>query len=147
MITINDVKNGIIRRLAGLGGSVYGEDVKDADFADGAVIQVDVDLVASRRVCAGKYVERSFLVDCAWLDQDTPTNEAMNDAQDKIEAAVVPAIPVCGRMLKPENVRFNKLDSVAHVVFELNLTDRVMEEDPHARMGKLNLEENLNGNA
>lgn len=147
MITINDVKNGIIRRLAGLGDSVYGEDVNAVDFRDGAVIQVDVDLVTSRRVCAGKGVERSFLVDCAWLDQDTPTNQAMNDAQDRIEAAILPAIPLCGRKLKPENMRFNKTDGVAHVVFEINLMDSAMETEPHPMMGELNMEEQVNGNA
>ena len=146
-MTINEVKNGIIKQLAGLGARVYGEDVRVAELEEGPVIQVDVALVTSRRVCAGKCVERTFLADCAWLNQDTPTNEAMNDAQDSIEAAIVPAIPAGGRMLKPENVRFNKEDSVAHVIFEISLTERIMDENPHAMMGELNLEEHVNGNA
>lgn len=127
MITTNDIKDGICKQLDAAGLKVSGENYLPEDGT--AIIQLGVDLVTSELMGAGRQVHRTYLVDAMWSRGPMPANEEMNAAQEAIAAALTPYVRVGGRSLKPENVRYNKTDGLAHVLFELAFYEAGAHDD------------------
>lgn len=137
MISTNDIMHAVATVLNGLGCEVHGENVIDLDTDGSETVQLSVELVSSYLLCGGIEEFRSYLIDIMWANAIEPTNEDMNAAQDKIARAIQPFIPISDRKLKPDNVRYNKTDGLAHVIFELNFYDLIIERDSQPNAEKI----------
>ena len=140
MITYNELKEAVVRKLSGAGYRVYDENVQVSELEQkGALVQVMLEPLACVRFCAGLYEERNVLVDIAWMEEAVSTRAGMYDALDALSHTLQPYLEVQNRKLRVENVRYNITDAIAHVLFDLNFTVKVVEEDTHPMMGELKL--------
>ncbi len=149
MITLNQIKDAIVGKLAKGGFRVFDERIRAPDLAQGAVVQVMLEPLTSQIVGGGIYEERSLMADCAWVEAEVSPLGAMYDAVEGMGRALQPGIPVGNRQLRLENCRYNLADGVAHYLFDLHYTDRIVEEDDYEYMAtlKIETEESNHGNA
>ena len=90
MITLNQIKDAIVGKLAKGGFRVFDERIRAPDLAQGAVVQVMLEPLTSQIVGGGVYEERSLMADCAWVEAEVSPLGAMYDAVEGMGRALQP---------------------------------------------------------
>ncbi len=146
-MTNNEIKEAVVRVLDGAGFRVFDEDVTSTHLELGPLVLVTIEPVAMALSCGGIQRRKSMIVDCAYLHGQKANRAAMYDALEAMNDALVPAFTVGDRRLKPDHVRNNITDGVAHLIFDLDFFDLAIESEPEEMIKTLNIGGILNGNA
>ena len=135
-MTLTDIKNGIIRILRENTGveDITGEDVSRTEGE--ALLHVQLVPLFFRTAAAGHWIDKSVLVDIAYMENLVTSNAATYEMLEKLDGIFKPYFFICGRAFSPP-AQMDITDDIGHYKMTLEFTDSVPFDEKYPLMENL----------